>query len=90
MANLQIKNIDDRLYQQIKLMAGNENRSVSQQVLFLIRNHLSQAGRLRSGKNAAQVLLDLAGSWEDPRTAAQIVSELKAARKKSRKLSKGL
>jgi len=89
MANLQIKNIDERLYQQIKLMAGNENRSVSQQVLFLIRKHLSQVGRLRSGKNAAQVLLDLAGSWEDPWSAAQIVSDLKAARKKSRKLSKG-
>ena len=90
MANLQIKNIDERLYLQIKRMAGDENRSVSQQVLFLIRNHLSKMGRVHVGKNAAQALLDLAGSWEDPRTAEEIISDLKAARKKSRKLSRGL
>ena len=90
MANLQIKNIDERLYQQFKRLAANENRSVSQQVLYLIRNHLSRKGRLQPEEAAAQVLLDLAGSWEDLRTSEQIVSDLKASRRMSRKLSKGL
>ena len=59
MANLQIKNIDERLYHQIKLLAAGENRSVSQQVLFLIRNHLARKGRLQAEETAGQVLLDL-------------------------------
>jgi len=90
MANLQIKNIDEGLYHQIKLLAAGENRSVSQQVLFLIRNHLARKGRLQTEETAAQVLLDLAGSWEDLRTAKQIVADLKTARRSSIKLSAGL
>ena len=90
MANLQIKNIDERLYQQIKQLANDENRSISQQVLFLIRNRLSRKGRMQSEETAAQVLLSLAGSWDDQRTAAQIVTDIKANRRSSKKLSKGL
>jgi len=90
MSNLQIKGIDERLYEQIKHLAAEENRSVSQQVLFLIRNHLAQKSRPRAAQTASQVLLDLAGSWEDRRTAEEIVSDLKAARRSSRKLSRGM
>ena len=42
MANLQIKGIKDDLYAQIKNLAASENRSVSQQVLFLIKEHISK------------------------------------------------
>ncbi len=34
MANLQIKGIDDELYNEIKKLAASEKRSISQQVLF--------------------------------------------------------
>ena len=37
MANLQIKGIDDELYNEIKKLAAAEKRSVSQQILFLAR-----------------------------------------------------
>ena len=90
MANLQIKGIDDRLYAEIKRMAARENRSVSQQVLFLVREHLNRRGRRPSEKPAAERLLELAGSWEDRRSAAQIVADLRAARKNSRLLNRGL
>ncbi len=40
MSNLQITNIDEQLYQELKQAGIDENRSVSQQVLFLIRNYL--------------------------------------------------
>lgn len=89
MANLQIKNIDDHLYQQIKHLAASENRSVSQQVLFLIRERLARKGRPQDDKTAAEVLLDLAGSWEDRRTEGQIVSDLRSSRRSSSKLSEG-
>jgi hypothetical protein len=90
MANLQIKNIDEQLYEQIKQLASDENRSISQQVLFLIRNRLSRKGHTQSDETAAQALLDLAGSWDDPRTAEQIVADIKASRRSSRKMSRGL
>ena len=90
MANLQIKGIDERLYQQLKQLAADENRSVSQQVLFLVRNHLARKRRTNESETAAQTMLTLSGSWEDPRTAEQIIRDVKCARRSSRKFSKGL
>ena len=90
MANLQIKGVNDQLYEEIKKVAEAENRSVSQQVLFLIRDYLAKRKGLTSLRSPAQVLLELAGSWEDDRGLREIVAEIKAARKNSKKLRKGL
>ena len=89
MANLQIKNVEDNLYEEIKKLASAENRSVSQQVLFLVKEYLAKRKHLTATKSPAQVLLELSGSWEDDRNAEQIVREIKSARKSSRKLEKG-
>ena len=89
MANLQIKNIQDELYKEIKKLAAAENRSVSQQVLFLVKEYLAKRKQLTATKSPAQVLLELSGSWEDDKNAKQIVKEIKSARKSSRKLEKG-
>ena len=89
MANLQIKNIQDDLYEEIKKLAAAENRSVSQQVLFLVKEYLAKRKSLTAAKSPAQVLLELSGSWEDYKNAEQIVQEIKGARKNSRKLEKG-
>ena len=90
MSNLQIKGIDERLYHELKQLAADENRSVSQQVLFLIRNHLAQKRRTGDAGTAGQTLLELAGAWEDVRSAEKIVQDIKGARRSSRKLSEGL
>ena len=89
MANLQIKNVEDNLYEEIKKLASAENRSVSQQVLFLVKEYLAKRKHLTAAKSPAQVLLELSGSWEDDKNAEQIVKEIKSARKSSRKLEKG-
>ncbi len=89
MANLQIKGIQDALYAKIKELAAAENRSVSQQILFLVKEHLGKRRHIRGLKPPAQVLLELSGSWEDDRGAEQIVREIKSARKSSRKLAQG-
>ena len=89
MANLQIKNVEDNLYEEIKKLASAENRSVSQQVLFLVKEYLAKRKHLTATKSPAQVLLELSGSWEDDRNAEQIVREIKSARKSSKKLEKG-
>ena len=90
MANLQIKGIDDELYEQIKSLAASENRSVSQQILFLVKDCLARKAPLSRTRTGAAVLLELSGSWEDRRPAEEIVSEIKSGRKNSRKLSRGM
>ena len=89
MANLQIKGIDENLYAQIKKLAAGENRSVSQQVLYLAKEYLAKNKTLRTSKPPAQVLLELSGSWVDDRHSEEIVREIKRARRNSKKLRRG-
>ena len=89
MANLQVKGMEDALYSQLKNLAQSENRSISQQVIFLLKRYLATKQELERTELPAKVLLELAGSWEDKRLPKEIVRELKAARKRSRKLMKG-
>ena len=83
MANLQIKGIDDTLYTQIKKLAASENRSISQQILFLVERYIANKKQFEKTKTPAQVLLELSGSWEDNRGADKIISDIKKARKNS-------
>ena len=89
MANLQIKGIEDLLYAEIKGLAAAENRSVSQQILFLVKEYMAKKKHLNTLKTPAQVLLELSGSWQDDREAEQIIAEIKSARKGSKKLAEG-
>ena len=89
MANLQIKGIQDALYAEIKAMASAENRSLSQQILFLVKEYLAKRKHIVAHKTPAQVLLELSGSWEGDKGAEQIMDEIKAARRNSTKLTGG-
>ena len=89
MANLQIKGIQDALYEEIKDMASAENRSVSQQILFLVKEYLARRKGFQACKTPAQVLLELSGSWENEKSIEQIIDEIKVARKNSEKLLEG-
>jgi len=89
MANLQIKGIEDGLYAEIKDLAAAENRSVSQQILFLVKEYLARKKHLHALKTPAQVLLELSGSWQDNKGPEQIIAEIKSARKGSKKLAEG-
>ena len=89
MSNLQIKGIDESLYTQIRELAVREHRSISQQVLFLVKDYLAKGKPLRTTQTPAQVLLQLSGSWEDERAPSEIVAEIRRARKNSRTLMKG-
>jgi len=89
-ANLQIKGIDEHLYAQIKKLASAENRSVSQQILYLAKEYLAKKKTARTSRTSAQVLLELSGSWEDDRTPEEIIREIKQARRNSKKPRKGI
>jgi plasmid stability protein len=53
MANLQIKNMDDDFYKKIKALADAENRSVSQQVIFLVKDYLLKRQNISKIKSPA-------------------------------------
>lgn len=89
MSNLQIKGIDEDLYAQIKEMARAENRSLSQQILYLAKEYMTKQKQIRSVKTPAQVLLELSGSWYDDRGSEEIIQEIKKGRRNSRKLEEG-
>lgn len=89
MANLQIKGIDDALYGEIKALAIAENRSVSQQVLYLVKHWLSHQKQFQVTKSSAEVLLELSGSWQDDKSADELIEEIKSSRSNSTKLSQG-
>ena len=89
MANLQIKGMDDELYTSLKALAASENRSISQQVFFMIKRYLGRKHQFQKIKTPAQVLLELSGSWEDVRSSENIIKDLKSNRKNSQKLSRG-
>lgn len=90
MAILQVKGIDDDLYSDLKKLAESENRSVSQQVVHLLRIYLSKKEQMELSKSSGQILVELSGSWKDDRSAEEIIKELRKARKNSRTLQNGL
>jgi predicted CopG family antitoxin len=90
MANLQVKGIDDDLYDKLKKLALNENRSISQEIIFLIKTHLSVKKTASSSRTPAEILLQLSGSWDDQRTADEIIAEIRDHHENSERLTGGL
>jgi len=89
MANLQIKGMDDDLYKRIKELASLENRSVSQQIVFLTKEYLAKKKSLQSARSPARILLELSGSWDDNRSSEEIIKEIKGARHRKERLKEG-
>lgn len=81
MANLQVRDIDDRLYESIRMLAKSDKRSISQEVVHILERYLSQPGSF--DLNPTDELLQLAGSWEDERSAEEIISEIRENRRNS-------
>ena len=83
MAILQIKGIDDALYARLKQMAAADSRSVSQEVLHLTKEYMARREAQNAEAMSAKALLELAGTWEDDRDAAEIAREIRAGRRNS-------
>lgn len=89
MSNLQIKGMDDKLYAELKKLAAEENRSLSQQALFLFKDYMARKRQVKNFKTPAEVLLELSASWEDERDSEIIIAKIKKARKNSKGPQKG-
>ncbi len=78
MATLQVRDIDDRLYEFLKRSAKLQNRSISQEVITIIQTYLSSAQT--PSVNATQEFLALTGAWKDEKSAEEIVSDIRSSR----------
>jgi len=78
MANLQVKSIDDDLYESLGRRAAMENRSISQEVVSIIKAYLSMPTGLNLKNN--QQFLELCGSWQGEESAESMVEDIRKSR----------
>jgi plasmid stability protein len=80
MAILQVRDIDDRLYDSLKQKAQSDNRSISQEVIAILETYLSNPNNHII--NSTRELLKL--SWDDNKNADEIINDLINDRKNKR------
>jgi len=83
MATLQVRDIDDLLYRTLKKRAQAQHRSLSQEVVHIIEDYLSRPPA--DSATQTDLFLKLAGAWQGPETADQIVRSIRSARVNSRR-----
>jgi len=79
MANLQVRSIDDQLYKALGRRAAMDNRSISQEVVAILKAYLSAPAS--HNESHTKDFLEICGTWQDERSAEQIVKEIKQDRK---------
>ena len=88
MANLQVKDIDDTLYEALRALAKRENRSISQEVITILKKYLSNPSII--DRNITDEFLKLSGSWDDNRTSAEIIDDIYKSRNNSNRFKNGI
>jgi plasmid stability protein len=83
MATLQVKGVDEDLYRALAARAKRDNRSISQEVVKLIRDFLARPDG--SAEESTRAFLALCGSWNDARTARAIAEDIRRSRRSARK-----
>lgn len=86
MATLQIKGMDDALYSALKKRAEMENRSVNQQVVTNLQDYLARPNV--SARKATEEFLAICGTWEDDKTAEEMIKEIRQSRRSGRRFNK--
>ncbi len=79
MATLQVRAIDEMLYEALKRRASMENRSISQEVIAILKAHLSSPASKHT--NNTNAFLEMCGTWQDDRSEEQIVDDIKKNRR---------
>lgn len=86
MATLQVRDIDDRVYRELKQRAKSRHRSLSQEVAHIIEEYLSQPSK--DYRKQSEMLLELSGSWEGPESATEILDTIRRSRASSKRFRK--
>jgi plasmid stability protein len=77
MATLQVRSIDEQLYQALGRRATQDNRSISQEVIAILKEHLARPAQ---PKKATEHFLELCGTWKDERSPEEIAAEIRQNR----------
>ena len=83
MATLQVRDVDDQLYESLKKLAANEKRSLSQEVIHIIETFMANPQLHKH--DYTEEFLQLSGSWEDDRSAEEIIKDIRSHRSNSRR-----
>ncbi len=81
MATLQVRSIDEQLYRALGKRAAMENRSISQEVVSMLKAYLSTPAANYQGLTAR--FLEMCGSWDDTRDEDDIIAEIRQDRRTS-------
>jgi plasmid stability protein len=87
MATLQVRDIDDTLYEGLRRRAKAQHRSLSQEVVHIIEDYLSRP--TQSPARQTDLFLQLAGAWQGPEKAEEIVATIRKARVNSARYRRG-
>jgi len=82
MATLQVRSMDDEMYQALGRRAAMDNRSISQEVTLIIEKFLATPAD--QSPSTDEEALRLAGSWEDSRSAEEIANSIRKVRSTDR------
>jgi plasmid stability protein len=83
MATLQVRDLDDLLYQTLKKRAKSQHRSLSQEVIHIIEDYLSKPPN--DSATQTELFLKLSGSWQGPETAEDILRSIRRSRVNSKR-----
>lgn len=86
MANLQVRDIDDRIYAALRQRAKRRHRSLSQEVVHIVEEDLARPAA--DHRPQSEMLLELCGSWTGPETASQIIDAVRRGRVRSGRFEK--
>ncbi len=78
MAILQVRDLDDNLYNSLKSLAKRKKRSVSQEVIKIIENYLSQPNELKA--DATEIFLNLEWTGNPDENAESIIKSIRKNR----------
>ena len=85
MATLQVRSIDDQLYKSLGRRAAMDNRSISQEVIAILKAYLSSPDSKH--KNSTNDFLEMCGSWHDERSADEIIKEIRQDRRSGKRFT---
>ena len=79
MATLQVKGIDNQIYETLRRRAEMDNRSISQEVISIIKEYLSRP--IKQTEKATQEFLKLSGEWQSDQPTEKLIAEIRSQRK---------
>ncbi|MCK5070917.1 MAG: hypothetical protein KAR01_10255 [Desulfocapsa sp.] len=85
MATLQVRSIDEQLYKALGRRAAMDNRSISQEVIAILKAYLSYPTSRNT--NSTNNFLELCNTWQDEKEENQIVEEIRKSRRSGERFS---